>query len=157
MAGYDPISDKYVAFVDAELSNSDSLLMSATNSLLSVAGSVTGLHVVDVACGEGYLVRKLAMYAAQVIGIDNAGKLLEVARERAQTANTRFILDDAHDLALLPRQSADLILCHLSLMDLRDLSRVYQASYRTLKPGGRFVFSITPSLLPFTRIRGAGG
>lgn len=143
MARYDQISEDYVAFVDAALDNSDSLLSLATNSLLNVAGSVTGLHVVDVACGEGYLARKLALYAGQVIGVDNSDKLLQTARERSNTPNVSFVQDDAHGLTRLPRQSADLILCHLSLMDFQDLDKVYQAIQRTLKPGGRFVSSIT--------------
>jgi len=143
MNAYDDFADDYVQMVDQGLADPHSVQSQATGTLLTVAGSVNGLDVVDIGCGEGHLVRRLAPYARQVTGVDLSTRLLQAAQARTEASNVSFIHDDAQTLSRLARQSADLVLCNLALMDMADLDAVYASVYRVLRPAGHFVFSIT--------------
>lgn len=50
--------------------------------LLELCGEVDGLHVLDLACGNGYLSRRFARQGATVIGVDANAPILERARQR---------------------------------------------------------------------------
>jgi ubiquinone/menaquinone biosynthesis C-methylase UbiE len=140
---YDDFADDYVRMVDEGLADPRSVQSQATNALLTVAGSVNGLDVVDLGCGEGHLARRLASYARQVTGVDASTRLLEIARSRTDASNVTYVHDDAQKLSRLPRNSADLVLCNLALIDMADAGAVYASVYRVLRSGGRFVFSLT--------------
>lgn len=55
-----------------------------------IAGRVTGLRVVDLACGEGYGSDTLARSASEVIGVDANPQAHEHARARYRRSNLRF-------------------------------------------------------------------
>ena len=143
MNTYDDFADDYVRMVDHGLADPHSVQSQATDTLLTVAGSVNGLDVVDIGCGEGNLVRRLAPYARQVTGIDLSTRMLAAAKARTGASNVSYIHDDTQSLSRLARQSAHLVLCNLALMDMADLGAVYASVYRVLRPAACFVFSIT--------------
>jgi ubiquinone/menaquinone biosynthesis C-methylase UbiE len=104
---------------------------------------VSGLDVCDLGCGEGHLSRLLASHARSVTGIDISAQLLAEAQRQTAAENVRFVQDDAQQLSTQPDAAFDLVICNLALMDIPDLNAVYQAVHRILRPGGRFVFSLT--------------
>ncbi|MEU7688410.1 class I SAM-dependent methyltransferase, partial [Streptomyces spectabilis] len=56
-------------------------------SLLTAAGDLTGLSVLDAGCGSGFYLRRFArMGASRLIGLDPSEGMLEVARARAAAA-----------------------------------------------------------------------
>jgi 2-polyprenyl-3-methyl-5-hydroxy-6-metoxy-1,4-benzoquinol methylase len=55
-----------------------------------IAARVSGLRVIDMACGEGYGSAVLAGAAAEVIGVDANPEAHDHARLRYQAANLRF-------------------------------------------------------------------
>jgi 2-polyprenyl-3-methyl-5-hydroxy-6-metoxy-1,4-benzoquinol methylase len=55
-----------------------------------IAARVAGLHVIDMACGEGYGSGVLAGAAASVVGVDANPDAHEHARLRYRSANLRF-------------------------------------------------------------------
>jgi len=59
-------------------------------------GPVTGLRVLDVACGHGRITRELARRGASVVGIDISGVLISKAREIEQDEplGIRYVHDD---------------------------------------------------------------
>ena len=140
---YDPIAEEYIAFVQAGLRDSRSVWAVAMKALLGMAGSTADLDVCDLACGEGYLARLLARQSRSVIGIDLSARLLQHARQQKSSVNAQYIYEDAQHLNSLPDSYFDLVVCNLALMDIPDLSAVYQAVERVLRSQGRFVFSIT--------------
>ena len=48
-------------------------------AMFHLIGNAKGLLVLDVACGEGYNTRLLAIQSAKVVGIDSSKKMIESA------------------------------------------------------------------------------
>jgi SAM-dependent methyltransferase len=78
-----------------------------------------------------------------VVAVDVSQRMLEVAQQRTEGSATQFVLDDAQELTTLSKGSFDLVVSNLALMDIPDLQATYSAVRRILRPGGRFVFTIT--------------
>ncbi|HLI07961.1 MAG TPA: methyltransferase domain-containing protein [Ktedonobacteraceae bacterium] len=112
--------------------------------LFALMGDVPGLRICDLACGQGYLSRKLAERGAQVVGIDLSANMLAYARvaEEYEPSGIIYIQDDARTLDTQVDASFDGVLCNLALMDIPDLYATFQSIYRILRHQGWFVFSI---------------
>jgi 2-polyprenyl-3-methyl-5-hydroxy-6-metoxy-1,4-benzoquinol methylase len=72
-ARYDEIADFYEAFAPDVYDDPP------TPALLSLLGDVSGLRLLDLACGHGRLARELARRGARVVGIDISAALLDKA------------------------------------------------------------------------------
>jgi len=115
-------------------------------TLLRVVGGVRGLRVLEIACGNGYLARRLAKDGARtVVGIDLSRPMIERARarERADPVGVRFRRGDASRMPAFPDGSFDVVVANMALMDIEDGSGAVREVARVLAPGGRFVFSIS--------------
>ena len=67
--------------------------------------------VLELGCGYGRIVRRLARVAARVVGIDTASESLELARQLSEVDDgCEFVLRDALDLRF-PDGSFDAVLC----------------------------------------------
>jgi SAM-dependent methyltransferase len=89
----------------------------------------------DVGCGDGMLVGRLAGRCAQVTGIDRDPRMIAVARSRtAGPARVTFIEADflAHDFA---EASFDFVCANTSLHHM-DFAATLTAMARLLRPGG---------------------
>jgi len=113
---------------------------------LALCGEVRGISVLDIGCGNGYFARALARQGARVIGIDISSRMLEHAR-RQETAEPLGIEYRVLDAALLPASFSprlfDMATSCLALQDIPNVDRVFRGVYSVLRPGGRFVASIT--------------
>ena len=107
-----------------------------------------GQRVLDVACGNGLYARRLAELGAEVVAFDFAPEMIEAACARTTEYADRItyvVLDATDEAALLAlgEGSFDAALCQMALMDMAELQPLLAALPRLLRPGGRFVFSIT--------------
>lgn len=95
--------------------------------------------ILDLACGDGYLLERLVLHApqAQCVGIDMSSGELDAARTRLQ--DTRVELVDGRAQAL-PFESGrfELVLCHMALMLFDELPGVLSEVRRVLTPAGAF-------------------
>ncbi len=113
--------------------------------LLRLAGEVSGLHLLDLACGNGYLSRRFARQGAIITGVDANAPLIERARARevqAPLGITYHVADAAH-LQMLEDGTFDLVVCNMALMDIEDAAGAIQEVARVLGPKGRFVASLS--------------
>ena len=51
-------------------------------TLFRVLGPVEGLHLLDLACGNGYIARKLARSGARVTAVDASAPIIKLAQAR---------------------------------------------------------------------------
>lgn len=113
--------------------------------LLSLAGEVHGLHVLDLACGNGYLSRRFARQGATVTAVDANAPLIELirTREEQEPLGISYHVADAAHLEMLADGIVDLAICNMALMDIEDAPGAIQEVSRVLKSRGRFVASIS--------------
>ncbi len=92
----------------------------------------------DAGCGTGRYSTILAERGHAVIGVDQSGAMLDIARRKLPAADFR----DADLTALpLPAGSVDAVVCALALVHLPDVSPAMREFARVLRPGGRLVIS----------------
>jgi demethylmenaquinone methyltransferase/2-methoxy-6-polyprenyl-1,4-benzoquinol methylase len=100
----------------------------------------SGARVLDLCCGTGALTCELARLApdGQVIGVDFAATMLEVARRRRSGPNITY---ERADVLRLPYADAsfDAAAMAFSMRNVTDIGACLREIARVLKPGGRFV------------------
>jgi ubiquinone/menaquinone biosynthesis C-methylase UbiE len=107
-------------------------------------GDVEGKQVLDLACGEGYNTRILAVKGAKVTGVDFSEKLIDLAKreEARMNQSISYYVMDASNLEKLSSNYFDLVTCFMSLQDMENYRKAISEVSRVLRNQGRFVFSI---------------
>jgi len=105
--------------------------------------SLAGKRVLDVGCGGGVLTEAMAARSDFVVGIDLAGKPLQVARLHALESNTRVEYRECAAEALAAEQPAsfDVVTCMEMLEHVPDPAQTVQACAALTTPGGWVFFS----------------
>jgi ubiquinone/menaquinone biosynthesis C-methylase UbiE len=113
--------------------------------LLYLVGEVSGLHLLDLACGNGYLSRRFARQGAIVTGVDANAPLVERAsrREAQEPLGITYYVADAGHLEMLEDGSFDLVVSNMALMDIENAAGAIQEVARVLRSKGRFVASLS--------------
>jgi SAM-dependent methyltransferase len=106
-------------------------------------------RVLDIGCGAGQTLLQIAERVGpegQVIGVDIAPLLLEVARRRSRLLRqVRLIQADAQSLDV-PAGSADAVFSRFGVMGFDDPVAAFANFRRILRPSGRLAFSCWRSL-----------
>ena len=85
-----------------------------------------------------------------VVGIDPCRRVLEIARERApEDVPMAFVNASAERMVDLPDKSFDCVVASLVLEEIQNLPAALGEVFRVLRPGGRFVASVSA----FDRLR----
>ena len=117
-------------------------------------------RILDVGCGTGYLLGRLAVRApqAQVLaGIDAAPAMIEVARAAAADDRMRFVAGTAEQLPW-PAATFDLVVSTTSFDHWADQRAGLAECARVLAPGGRLVLAdLFSALLLPTLLAGRRG
>lgn len=103
---------------------------------------VEGRAVLDLGCGYGWHCQYAAgQGAARVLGIDLSEKMLAEAARRNpdERIEYRHCGIEAYEY---PENAWDLVLSNLALHYIEDLDSIFQKVWRTLRPGGIFLFNI---------------
>lgn len=114
-------------------------------SLLRVVGSVNGLRILDLGCGNGYLSRRFARQGAKVTGVDSSPRLIELAKARDEdnSLDINYHVADAANLGMLGDATFDLVMSNMALMDMARADLAIRESSRVLRSQGRFVASLS--------------
>jgi SAM-dependent methyltransferase len=104
-------------------------------------------RVLDLACGTGTLSRMLATEGCRVVGVDNAPRMLEIARTKADEdgLSIDFICQDAAELSLSGRQFDAVVSLFDSLNYILEPARLAEGFRRVaghLTLGGSFLFDL---------------
>jgi SAM-dependent methyltransferase len=114
------------------------LLDTVSDTVVAQAAIVPGENVLDIACGTGNAALKAATLGAQVVGVDLAPRLVQVASDRAAGTGltATFMLGDAQWLPVQDA-SADVVLSVFGLIFAPDQERAAAEVARVLRSGGR--------------------
>ena len=108
---------------------------------LDMVGDISGLDLLDLACGEGYFSRIFAESGANVTSIDFSEGMIGAAvdEEERVPLGIRYITADATDMHMLEDDSFDVVCSFMALMDIRDYEGAVREVSRVLRDDGRFV------------------
>lgn len=96
--------------------------------------------ILEIGCGEGYIVRWLAKHGHRVTGLDLSLPLLKAAQS-SDEANEAFVNGDALHLPFRSG-SFEAAVSNFLLIELPDPAAAIAEVARVLSPGGRFLFEI---------------
>jgi ubiquinone/menaquinone biosynthesis C-methylase UbiE len=109
-------------------------------AVLAALGDVTGLEVLDAACGPGLYAEELLGRGARVTGFDASDTMVRLARNRL---GERARIDQARLGEQLPYPDAafDRVVCALAIHHVSDRPAAFAEFRRVLRVGGRCVIS----------------
>lgn len=116
---------------------------------VALCGEVAGLRLLDVGCGAGYFAREMARRGARVTGVDLSPAMLRHARHARRAESDAplgidYVVGDAERVdVLFPPAAFDMATSCVALQDVPDPAAALRAVAAVLRPGGRFVASIT--------------
>lgn len=111
--------------------------------VVAMASLLRHERVLDIACGTGNAALAAARFRSKVTGIDQAPRLIEVARRRAQDEglDVAFEVGDAEKLDL-PDGSFDVAVSVFGMIFAPDPDRAFGEMIRVLRAGGRGFLSV---------------
>jgi SAM-dependent methyltransferase len=111
-------------------------------ALVGSLGTIEGLDVLDLGCGDGTTAIPEARLGANVLGVDIAENLVAAGNARARDlglSNIRFQVGDASQLSELADDSFDLVVSIFGAMFAPRPFDVAREVVRVTRPGGRIV------------------
>lgn len=112
---------------------------------------LTDRQIVEIGCGSGRNTEWLAERAAHVIALDFSAEMLNLARARASTPNTRFLQHDIRSTWPIETATADLVVAMLVLEHVEELAQVFAEAVRVLRGNGELFIC---ELHPFRQMSG---
>lgn len=97
----------------------------------------TDQRIIDLGCGTGLMVPYLKPYAARLVGVDIAEKMLEQAAQRGQYDQLV-----AADMVEALRDEYDIIVAADAVVYVGDLQPLFKAAAGALAEGGVFALSV---------------
>lgn len=109
-------------------------------TLISWLKPQAGERILDIGCGDGYYDMLIAKSGAKVVGLDIQEKPLAVAQDLYQDDLCEFVYMNAEELDF-DDASFDKVVSFCVVEHFHNDVRAMQHIFRSLKPGGWFVFS----------------
>lgn len=123
------------------------------DTLVSWAPIVAGEQAIDLGCGSGGATRAAARAVGAdgtVVGVDVCPECIEAAQARTDDdLPVLYRRADATRLGSVPDRTFDCAIASMLLEQVDDLQPLLAEVFRVLRPGGRFVASVTA----FDRLR----
>lgn len=115
-----------------------------TPAFMAMLPDVSGLHGLDMGCGEANNTRIVARRGATMRGIDSSETFIKhsIAAEEENPLGIKFQVASADRLPF-ENDSFDFVMATMFLMDVPDPVPCIREAFRVLRSGGFFQFSIT--------------
>jgi SAM-dependent methyltransferase len=129
--GWERVANKY----DSVWSSSTQQFISP---LLEAADVSSGMSILDVGCGPGYVSAAAAKRGASPTGLDFSREMIAIARK--MFPHIQFREGDAQNLPFTDA-AFDRVVANFALLHVADPERASAEACRVLKPGGKFGFT----------------
>jgi ubiquinone/menaquinone biosynthesis C-methylase UbiE len=108
-------------------------------------GEVAGRRVLEIGCGAAAAARWLAVAGAEVVAADLSAGMLRHAQAAARRSEVSVPLVQCDAMSLpFPDEAFDIVCTAFGAVPfVDDSARVNREVHRVLRPGGRWVFSVT--------------
>jgi SAM-dependent methyltransferase len=110
-------------------------------------GNVTGLHILEIACGRGGFARELSSRGARVTGCDFSFAALRVGKEKLQASGNgrpcTFVQGDAQVLPFA-NELFDIVVSCETIEHVPDVKSAVRELWRVARPGAK-LFLTTPN------------
>jgi len=113
----------------------------ADRPIFEMLGDVRGRHVLDIGCGNGFLLLRLRQNGAIATGIDNSSEMIMQAKQHFEN---RLCVATA-DYLPIRTNVCDAAICSLTINNFpsADITKhAFQEAFRILRPGGLFIISL---------------
>ncbi len=101
-----------------------------------------GKKVLDLGCGYGWhCIYAAEQGALQVLGLDLSRKMIEEAEKRNSAEQIEYRVCGIEEYEY-PVNMWDCVVSNLALHYIENIEKIFQMVYRTLKPGGVFIFNM---------------
>ena len=105
--------------------------------IVNKTGPDTESIIVDIGCGTGDHIAKLAEAGFNATGIDKSVDMIQKAKEKHPNNTKQFLVGDALDTMLLAPESVTHILClYFTLYYIKDKRQFFNNCMHWLMPGG---------------------
>ena len=95
------------------------------------------MHILDLACGQGFFSRKFSAKGALVTGVDISAELIASAKKHG--LGISYFVSLAHKLPFLKDHLFDAVTIVLALQNIENMTEVFKEVSRILKPDGTLV------------------
>ena len=124
--------------------------------VLEMIQPLSGIHVLDLGCGEGFVARQVrAAGAASVIGIDLSEGMIQQARaeEKRLPQGIKYRQENVALVQDVQENGFDRVIAVFlfNYLTSEEMTKVMRRVRGWLKSGGRFVFTVPHPSLPFMR------
>ncbi len=123
----------------SEIDRSDNI--SRNEFYKKIPKNLTGLHVLDLACGDGSDVLEYLKRGADCLGCDSSEELIRIAKQKIINPDNISIQDMRS--TSYEDKKFDAVFSKYAIGTVEHVSEVYSEVSRVLKPGGMFIFLTT--------------
>ncbi|MBX4197882.1 methyltransferase domain-containing protein [Candidatus Parcubacteria bacterium] len=127
------VADWYKKYLDDPDSYQSQVILPQLIRLLTIK---KGQKILDLACGTGFFSEVFQAQGAEVIGVDIASELIDIARLHA-SKDIQFIVSPAHKLGTLQTQSIDTVVIILAIQNIKEVKEMLAECKRVLKKDGK--------------------
>ncbi|HEY6020585.1 MAG TPA: class I SAM-dependent methyltransferase [Candidatus Paceibacterota bacterium] len=106
-------------------------------NLLRILDAKKSMHLLDLACGQGFFSGEFAKAGATVIGADIAEDL--IAKAKTLSPDIEYHVAPANKLAFAKADTFDAATIVLAIQNIEDMAGTFAEVARVLKPGGRLL------------------